>query len=83
MNPEVPDCPVDWETVDGAEWAQSDAGVGVEYAGLWVVARPGRIVASGKDPEVVRAEAAASLGRDPRALMVCAITHPDQWITDA
>ena len=79
---EIDDAAIDWESVEGAGWAQHDPQIGVDYAGQWVVAIGKKVVASGPDPDTARAAAAARLNRDPRSLMACSISHPNEWMLD-
>jgi hypothetical protein len=74
---------LDWASVEGADWVQHDARLSAEFAGLWVVARDGRIAGRGPTPEAAQAEAAAALGLPAHTLLACALSHPDQWSPDA
>ena len=74
---------IDWASLEGADWVQHNPQVGVEYAGRWVVARDGRIAGRGDTPEQAQADAAEQLGLPAHTLLACAISHPDQWMTDA
>lgn len=73
---------INWDTADGAYWASHDDDICRQYAGKWLVAVPGRVVASGDDPDVVGREAGAILKLDPATIVVRAITHPDEWFKD-
>jgi hypothetical protein len=73
---------LNWDTVDGGTWASEDEEISRSYAGKWVVALPGRIIAAGNDLQSVRAEAAQVLKLDPASIVPQAITHPDEWFKD-
>lgn len=73
---------INWDTVDGAAWAAEDDAIAREYAGKWVVALPGRIVAAGDDIDRVSEEASRILGVEASTIHIRAITHPDEWFKD-
>ena len=73
---------INWDTVDGGEWAARDDAIARKYAGKWVVALPGRIIASGEDLETVGREGARILGIDPSTVVVQSVVHPDEWFKD-
>src|SRR5205823_816359 len=68
--------PIDRDTAAGAVWARHDIETATTHGGKWAVALVGQIVAVGDDAEAVRVLAAQRLNRDPKRLVVCAITHP-------
>jgi hypothetical protein len=82
MNRHDPSPEINWETADGGAWAAEDDAISRQYAGKWVVAVPGRVVAFGDDPRGFGEEAARLLGVDPTTVVVRAITHPDEWFSD-
>ena len=69
--------------IDPVFWAQHDPDTEELYAGQWVVAHEGKIVAHGIDIELVRREAARITGREPEELVVCAIPRAESWLADA
>jgi len=73
---------INWDTVDGAAWAAEDDAIAREYAGKWVVALPGRIIAAGDDIDLVSEEASRILGVEASTIHIRAITHPDEWFKD-
>jgi len=82
MSPSNQESKLNWETLDGSTWASEDEAVARAYAGKWVVAIPGKILASGDDLNVVAQEAAQILGVDSKTIVVQSIVHPDEWFKD-
>jgi hypothetical protein len=82
MNRQDPSPDINWDTADGAHWASHDDAICRAYAGKWVVALPGKVIASGDDPTAVGTEAARLLGADPSSIVVRSIVHPDEWLND-
>ena len=70
------------ETLDGSTWASEDDAIARVHAGKWVVAIPGKILASGDDLNMVAEEAAKILGVDSKTIVVQSIVHPDEWFKD-
>jgi len=71
-----------WDTMDGATWASHDDSICRSYAGKWIVALPGKIIASGDDLDEVRKEAASILNLDAKTVVVQSIVHPDEWFKE-
>ncbi len=82
-NPMATEMPIDPETAAGARWAQQDVETARAYAGKWLVALVGKVIAAGEDLEEVRDRAARSLGRDPKLVVVCSVSDPIHWHADA
>jgi hypothetical protein len=72
-----------WSWEEGADWAQSDAGVIDLFGGEWVAAINRTVVAHGSDPMAVRHAAAEKFGVDVGAVVVAAITAPETTLIDA
>src|SRR5207245_39838 len=81
--PSWTELPIDRDTVAGASWAQHNIEVANQFAGKWVVALVGQVIASGDDSQEVRVVAAQRLNRLPERLLVCAISNPADWFSDA
>jgi hypothetical protein len=67
-------------TSAGAEWAKWDVPTAKRFGGKWVVAVPNEVVEAGDDPAAVGERAAAKLGLDPKAVVVCAIAPLESWV---
>jgi hypothetical protein len=67
-------------TVEGNDWLWYNIPVCRQYAGQWVVAIPGEVVAAGLDPKLVLQEATVKLGlqaEDTDRILISAINDPD------
>jgi ABC-type hemin transport system ATPase subunit len=67
-------------TLDGIGWIWHDLPLCRQYAGQWVVAIPGQVIAAGYDLDLVRQEATKALGlsaEDSNSILVYAINDPD------
>ncbi len=72
----VPLEPKEFQQLENARWARQDPDVLVQYLGEFVVPYKRKIVAHGKDAELVLAEAAQITGRPVEELPLVGVVDP-------